>query len=129
VIDLLAVSRDGKEPHPTDLDAVRQNLTLIERITSADPSPDVQPAVDIAVGAALRRCAPLRRVRERQLVGVRQERGVALQGGGRGSAQVCLGVDADHARGLEQRVEQGGDFSAALGLRAVVVFPAHDHIA
>src|SRR5881296_1217510 len=61
---------------------------------------------------------------------VRQANGLGvLERGAGGGVEVQLRLDAGELSGLEQAVEQRGDFGAALGARAVMIFSAQNHAA
>jgi hypothetical protein len=46
-----------------------------------------------------------------------------------GLGEIRLGIDAAEGRGLEQAVEERCDFSAAFGLRPVMIFATEHHAA
>src|SRR5206468_7559228 len=61
---------------------------------------------------------------------VRQADGLGvLERGAGGGVEVQLRLDAGELGGFEEAVEQRGDFGAALGARAVMIFPPENHAA
>ncbi len=61
-----------------------------------------------------------RRLRGRERVREGDGAGI-LERGPRRAEQVRLGLNATQPDGLDERVEEGGDFGAALGARAVMI--------
>lgn len=55
-----------------------------------------------------------------------QQHGMAAQRGVRRCPQIRMRADAGKLRALDQAVEEGGDFGAALGARSVVILAADD---